>query len=72
MRTIFAGVAIVFIGGCAGTTNLRGTGPDVGPTAAVPVVTRNPTLTEKQRLGQQQEAERAIMARTEVSGNISR
>jgi hypothetical protein len=73
MRTLVCIVAVVIMCGCAGTGGYQRAGqPRGGSLQATPVVTEQPSLSDRLKYSRQQEAEQAAMSMTEVHGTINR
>ncbi len=73
MRTILLTAAAAFaLSGCAGTKASQRPAPPARTSHAAPVVSESPRLSERFRVNRQQEAERATLNDTEISGNVVR
>lgn len=73
MRTILLAAAAAFaLTGCAGTKTARQPAAARTSSHAAPVVSEAPRLSERIRVGRQQEAERATLNDTEITGNVTR
>ena len=73
MRTLVCIVAVIIMSGCAGTRDYQRAGqPRGGSLQATPVVTEQPSLSDRLKYSRQQEAEQAALSMTEVHGSINR
>jgi hypothetical protein len=71
MRTNLLIVAIVTMSGCAGTVDARRAAQrSGGPPNTIPVVTEQPSLSDRLRYSRQREAEQVGMAMTEIRGAV--
>jgi hypothetical protein len=71
MRTILLIVAIVTMSGCAATVDAqRAAQRSGGSPHAIPVVTEQPSLSDRLRYSRQREAEQVGMAMTEIRGAV--
>ena len=71
MRPIILSLVLVTISGCAsfGGGKPKGT---TGKSHDVPVVSERPSISERQRVSRQREAEQAVVGLTRVEGGVAR
>jgi hypothetical protein len=74
MRTFLLTVAaaVLALSGCSSTSASRRPAAPARASHAAPVVSEAPRLSERFRISRQQEAERATLNDTQISGNVVR